>query len=422
MSLLPPALAAYRLVTGLLEPLAPRLLANRAQRGKEDPLRIGERLGRASLERPQGALVWLHGVSVGESLSILPLAQALKARRPDLAVLVTSGTPTSAALLARRLPEGAIHQFAPLDAPRALDRFLDHWRPDAIVLVESEVWPNLIAEASRRGATLALLSARLSEKSLRNWARTRVSAARLFGAFDLVMAQDEETAAGLARLGGRDDGRLNLKLAGEPLPVEDEALDRAKRAAGTRPLLLAASTHAGEEALVLDAFAGLAAHDERPLLVIVPRHPARGLDVAQLARQRGFATTLQSAGEPFDGQAQVHVADGLGELGLWFRLARAAFVGGSLVEGPGGHNPLEPARLGAPILTGPWVRNWRSVFAALGDSVTTVEDAASLARALTEALDDPAAARARAAAARTRADVGGAQLELAVTRLLERLP
>jgi 3-deoxy-D-manno-octulosonic-acid transferase len=419
MSRLPPALAGYRLLTRTLEPLAPGLLRRRARAGKEDPGRLPERLGHASRPRPEGRLVWLHGASVGEGLSILPLAQALSAGRPSLRVLVTSGTATSGALLARRLPESAVHQYAPLDTPRAVARFLGHWRPDAAVLVESEIWPNLILEAEGAGTALALLSARLSERSLQSWARRPRSAARLFGAFDLVMAQDEPTAAALARLGARDDGRLNLKLCGEPLPVDDTQLDRARAAAAGRPVLLAASTHPGEEVCAFEAFASLQDRADRPLLAVVPRHPARGPEVAGLARAQGFSTALQSAGQAFDGRADVHVADGLGELGLWFRLARAALVGGSLVEGPGGHNPLEPARLNTPILSGPHVRNWRSVYAALGDAVVAVSDTESLAAAWAAALDQPEETRARAQAARRRADVGGAQLETGVQRLLE---
>src|SRR5690606_33470056 len=157
--------ALYRLGTGLAQPLAPGLLKKRAARGKEDPARIGERLGHAAKPRPPGPLVWLHGASVGESLSVLPLVERLRAERPDIAVLVTSGTVTSAELLERRLPNGAVHQFAPVDAPGAVRRFLDHWRPDLGVFIESELWPNLLLGAERRGMKLALLSARITEGS-----------------------------------------------------------------------------------------------------------------------------------------------------------------------------------------------------------------------------------------------------------------
>ena len=164
-------LALYAAATGLLEPLAPALLRRRARAGKEEPTRLTERLGRGTLARPEGPLVWLHGVSVGESLSLLPLIGAIRAARPDLAILVTSGTITSANVLEKRLPQGVIHQFAPVDAPGAAARFLDHWRPGAAVFVESELWPNLIGAAARRGVRLALVSARMTEDSARGWSR-----------------------------------------------------------------------------------------------------------------------------------------------------------------------------------------------------------------------------------------------------------
>jgi 3-deoxy-D-manno-octulosonic-acid transferase len=413
----PLSLGLYRLATGALEPFAPALLRRRAARGKEDPARLGERLGRAGLPRPAGPLVWLHGASVGEGLSLLPLVEGLRAARPDLGLLVTSGTVTSAELLARRLPAGVAHQYAPVDAPGAAARFLDHWRPAAAVLVESELWPNLVLAAKTRGVRLALVSARLSKASLAGWGRAPGAARALLSAFDLVMAQDETTARGLAALGAPDDGRLNLKLAGAPLPVDEAALAAARAALGARPLVLAASTHPGEEAAALHAFAPLR---DRACLVVVPRHPDRGPEVAALAEARGFAVARQGDGAPFEAQA-VYVADRLGELGLWLRLAATALVGGSLVPGIGGHNPLEAARLGAPAIAGPFVDNWREVYADLGDAIVRT-DAAGVAAAFAADLADPAAARARAERARGLAETGAAAVGDAIARVLRLLP
>ncbi len=395
----PLGLTAYRLATAALAPFAPAVLSVRARRGKEDPARLGERLGRASLPRPPGPLAWLHGASVGESLSLLPLVQGLRTRRPDLTMLVTSGTVTAAELLARRLPPGVLHQYAPVDAPAAAARFAEHWRPELAVFVESELWPNLLAAVRRRGARTALVSARLSEASLRGWGRVPASARAVLGGFDLVLAQDEPAGGSLARLGARDDGRLNLKLAGAPLPI-DAARVQALRAAAGGPVLLAASTHPGEDARVLAAFAPL---QLRARLVIAPRHPVRGPSIAALARADGLTASLQSAGEPF-GAAEVHVADALGELGTWFTLAEACFVAGSWARGVGGHNPLEPARLGCPLASGPQVENWRGVYATLqaADAVRTVAEPVALTAFWAEALDGALqgqADRARAAAA-----------------------
>lgn len=376
----PLSLTLYAAGTRLLEPLAPTLLKRRAAQGKEDPDRLGERLGRAGLERPAGALIWLHGASVGESLSLLPLIEGLQSARPDAALLVTSGTRTSAELLARRLPPDVIHQYVPVDAPAAVSRFLGHWRPDLLVLAESELWPNVLAELRERGARTALVSARITEHSARGWSRAPAAARALLSGFDLVLPQDDASAARIAALGGRDNGRLNLKLTGAPLPADPQRLMVLTGAAARRPVLLAASTHPGEEEIVLAAYAALPV--PRPLLVIAPRHPERGEAVAGLAVGRGFSTARQAGGDAF-GEAEVFIADVLGELGLWYRLAAGAFIGGSLIAGPGGHNPVEAAQLDCPIASGPYVQNWASVYAPLTAAAAfrTVHDAASLSTA-----------------------------------------
>ena len=418
-----PALSAYRLLTGALEPLAPVLLRARVRRGKEEPARLSERLGVASAPRPAGRLAWLHGASVGEGLSLLPLAEALAHADPALELLVTSGTRTSAELLGRRLPPRARHQFVPVDGPRASARFLRHWRPDLAVFAESELWPNLILGARGQGARTALVSARLSASSLRGWRRAPAFARTLVGGFDLVLAQDDGAARGLAQLGARDDGRLNLKLAGAPLPAEPAMLAELTRQLGDRPVLLAASTHPGEEAQVLEVFGLLKDRLERPLLVLAPRHPDRGETVAALARAQGLLTARRAGDEPLTGSVEVYVADTLGELGLWFRLARAALVCGSLVAGIGGHNPLEPARLGCPAISGTKVDNWAGVYADLVavQGVRMVSGPATLASAFAEALAQPAELQAEAARARAFAARQPAAVEAAARRLLALL-
>jgi 3-deoxy-D-manno-octulosonic-acid transferase len=362
MSRLPASLLAYRLASGLAEPLAPALLRARARRGKEDPIRLEERLGVASRPRPTGPLVWLHGASVGEALSLIPLAEDLMAARPDLILLVTAGTRTAAELLARRLPAGVIHQYAPVDGPAAARRFLEHWRPDLGVFVESELWPNLLIGARQRGVRMALLSAKLSDASLRGWARAPAAARALFAAFDLVLAQDQRAADRLTSLGAAVSGIADLKFGAAPLPADPAALASLKSEIGARPVILAASTHPGEDEVMITAFRALDDHDA--LLVIAPRHPDRGPDIAAMIEREGPGVSLQSRGDLI-GASRVRVADAMGELGVWFRLARLAVIGGSLVDGVGGHNPLEAARLDCPFISGPHVANWRGAYAEL---------------------------------------------------------
>ncbi|MBX7249279.1 MAG: 3-deoxy-D-manno-octulosonic acid transferase [Caulobacteraceae bacterium] len=419
------ALKFYRGLTGLAEPLAPLLLDMRARQGKEDFGRLNERLGRPAAPRPAGPLIWLHGVSVGESLSLLPLVERMRLERRDANLLVTSGTVTSAELLARRLPPSVIHQFAPVDAPRATRGFLDHWRPDVGVLVESELWPNLILGAAGRGVRMALVSARITERTARNWSRTPRSARRLLDAFSLILAQDADSAARLESLGRVPDGRLNLKYAGDPLPFDARALTAARKAAGGRPVLLAASTHDGEEEMVLEAYQRLDT-DRRgsPLLVIVPRHRERGPAVAALSRAIGFSTGRFGEGDRLSAECDVYVADSLGELGLWFRLAHTAFLGGSLRPGIGGHNPLEAVQVGAPVISGAHVSNWTAVYADLAEAglARMLEAPADLAGAWEASLD----ANTPREAIRKRADAiqkaRSLEVEAAVSALTGLLP
>lgn len=420
----PLALGLYALATRLAEPLAGAALRRRAARGKEDPARLGERLGQASLPRPPGPLVWLHGVSVGESLSLLPLAAALRARRPQMTLLVTSGTRTSADLLARRLPEGVLHQYAPVDAPGATARFLDHWRPGAGVFVESELWPNLILGARARGVRLALVSARMTEASARGWAGAPAVARALLTAFDLILPQESATDARLRRLGAATGPRLNLKLAGAPLPFDSAELERLRRAAGGRPVILAASTHPGEEALVAGAARAATAGGPPALLVVAPRHPDRGAAVAASLAHLGHRTARRAAAEPLTPETDAYVADTLGELGLFFRLADIVVMGGGFAPGVGGHNPLEPARFGKPILTGPSVFNAAEVYAEMFAEVAALEaaDGAALARHLRGLLTYPRIARRIGEAALSYADRQGEALDAALDLLEPLMP
>ena len=421
-----PALIAWRLLTRLLEPLAPRLLDARAKQGKEDAERVDERLGHASVARPDGDLVWLHGVSVGETLSLLPVVERLRRARPDLSVLVTSGTLTSAQLLARRLPAGVIHQFAPVDAPGAVAAFLDHWRPSLAVFVESELWPNLILGARRRGVKLVLASARITEKTVDGWRRFPGAAREILSAFDRILPQDETSAARLHSLGARIDGHVNLKLSGEAPPHDAAAFTRLSAAIGDRPVVVAASTHDGEEIALVRALDKLA---DRLCLILVPRHPARSPEIAAALSRDGYRFALRSQGREPDRDTDLYLADTLGEMGLFLRLADVVVMGGSFsaaLEKPpvGGHNPLEPARLGKPAVTGPDMTNWAAVTEALveADGLAVVEAPWDLPAVITPLLADNAAARAMGERGRRAAAEAGSGLDRLWETLAPLLP
>lgn len=421
-----PALICYRLLTRLLEPLAPRLLDARAKQGKEDPARVDERLGLASAARPAGDLVWLHGVSVGETLSLLPVVERLHAKRPDLAVLVTSGTLTSATLLAKRLPPGVIHQFAPVDTPGAVRAFLDHWRPAAAVFVESELWPNLILEARRREVKLVLASARITEKTADGWRRFPGAAREIVSAFARVLPQDAASADRLESLGARIDGHVNLKLAGAAPPHDPGAFTRLSAAIGDRPVVVAASTHDGEEIALVRALDSLA---DRLCLILVPRHPERSPAIAAALTRDGYRFARRSDGREPDRDTDLYVADTLGEMGLFLRLADVVVMGGSFsaaLEKPpvGGHNPLEPARLGKPAVTGPDMSNWAAVADALvqAGGLAVVEAPWDLPAVLAPLLADDAAARAMGERGRRAAAEAGSGLDRLWDALTPLLP
>ena len=394
----PWSLTAYRAAARMISPLAGTVLKARARRGKEDPERLRERLGHPSLPRPPGPLAWMHAVSVGESLSLLPLIAALRAERPDLAILVTSGTQASAEILARRLPAGALHQYAPVDTPAAVGRFIRHWRPDVGLFVESELWPNLILAARKTGTRLALISARVTDKSARRWAARPAAARAMLASFELILAQEAATEQRLSSLGGVVSGRLNLKRLGEALPYDAEELADLKALLGGRQVVVAASTHPGEEALIAGAAASLS---PRPLTIIVPRHPELSSDIARDLADHRFA--LRSAGEAIEPETDVYLADTLGEMGLFLRLADVAVMGGSFGRGVGGHNPLEPARVGVGVISGPDIANFASIYAEMVEAGggLVVQDDQGLARALSQVLGDRARLEAsnRAAAA-----------------------
>jgi len=388
-----------------LAPLVPLHLRRRAVRGKEIPARLSERQGFGA-ERPPGHLFWLHAASVGETQSALPVLAAMAARAPALHFLVTTGTVTSAELLAQRLPPElaahVTHRFLPLDVPAWVARFLDGWHPEAGAFVESELWPNLLAAARARALPLALVNGRVSGRSFarRRWLPGLTRAT--LGAFHLVLARSEADRARLAVLGApRVLCWGDLKAAAPPLPADPAALARLRATIGTRPVFLAASTHPGEEALAVAAHRHLVETMPDLLTVLVPRHPQRGAEVAALALAEGLAVSRRQDGGAPGPEVAVYVADTIGELGLFYRLAGVALVGGSLVP-HGGQNPLEAARLGCPILIGPHGANFEEAVTRLreaGGLVPVAASAAALAEGARTVLTNVSYARGLADAA-----------------------
>jgi len=417
---LPLGLRLYRAATAAGGPLAGLVLSYRLKRGKEDPSRIGERRGVAGADRPEAPVIWIHGASVGESLSVLPVIERLGEQRPDLRILVTTGTVTSAKLMAERLPATAQHQFAPVDQPAYVRAFLDNWRPQLAIFLESEFWPNMILETRRTGAPLALINGRISPETFRKWSKRPAFIRRLLAEFDLRIAQDGKNAERLAQLSGGPVAMLgNLKMAAPPLPVADDGLNALRAAIGRRPVWLASSTHPGEEAIVAAAHAELMRRRPDLLCVIVPRHPERGAEIAAALAEQGLRTGRRAAGDLPTPAQDVYIGDTLGELGLFYRLCDIVLVGGSLVP-KGGHNPLEPARLNAAILHGPHTYNFVETYSEMrsAGAAALVRNKNDLAAAVTRLLADEKTRYTMAAAAQHAAE---AQADRVLTDILGAL-
>ena len=417
------AASLYRLASRALGPAAHLVLARRAARGKENPARLGERWGRTALDRPAGRLIWLHAASVGESLSLLPIIERLLVRLPAVEILVTSGTVTSAKLLADRLPQPrARHQFLPLDHPAAVARFLDHWSPDLAFWVESEFWPNLLLETHRRGIPMALLNARMSAGSFRGWQRAPGLIKALLACFNLVLAQDEVQADRLMQLGARAADTVGDLKAAASVPSAPEAeLARYRALIGTRPVWLAASTHEGEELLVAEAHRRLQARFPGLLTLLAPRHPARAEQIAPALAAVGLRVSHHSAGQTLGPATELYLIDTLGELGLFYRLAPVVLVAGSLgAPGTiGGHNPLEAAQLGCAVIFGPDTLNCTASATALeqAGAAQRLPNAGALAETLGLLLADPAAMARMGAAGLGVAEASRGVIDRALQRL-----
>jgi 3-deoxy-D-manno-octulosonic-acid transferase len=402
-------LSLYRAATSGLAFLAPALVHWRKRNGKEDPKRLDERSGVATRTRPQGPLVWLHGASVGEAIALLPLVDALRAR--DMQIVLTTGTVTSAQLMETRLPAGAIHQYAPLDVPRFVRRFLDHWRPNLVLFAESELWPNILMETSDRRIPIAVVNARLSERSSERWKKLPNTISSLLRRIDVTLAQSPDDAARFTNLGApRVYNAGNLKYDVPALPCDTFELSAIKNRIGGRPAWVAASTHAGEEDIVLGVHRRLAEKWKGLVTIVVPRHPDRGGEIADLAFANGVPVRMRSRGEELDEKGGVYIADSIGELGLFYRAANIVFVGRSLVK-HGGQNPIEPAKLGNAILHGPNVSNFTDVYRELNEAggAICINDEQHLGDTLDDLFTNAAKMRAVArAASETVEKLGGA--------------
>lgn len=375
-------LNVYKAATVLGYPLIAVCLAIRKAKGKEDLTRFPERMGYAGKPRPDGRLIWIHGASVGETLSALPLINKLSELYPAVRIMVTSGTLTSADLMAKRLPANAFHQFVPVDTPAAVKRFVDYWKPDAALWIESEFWPNLLSEIAAHKIPLILINGRVSDRSFERWRKFPAFCRELQGLFTKSFGQTDEDARRLRVLGAKDAACVgNLKFAAGDLPYDADEFAKLEKQIANRPCWIAASTHEGEEEQL--AFVQNALKTKNALMILAPRHPKRGDEIEKLLKPAGLSVARRSRGEDIAPDTAVYLADTIGEMGLFYRLAQIAFVGGSLVAF-GGQNIIEPARLGKAVVCGKYMMNFKEIVAKAVDAgaLTVVEDKKELAQTL----------------------------------------
>ena len=393
----------YSAAANLVAPLAYRRVAAKLEAQGTSPARLKERMGHATLPRPYGPLVWFHAASVGESLSVLRVIDEMGRTAPDLSFLITSGTATSAQILAKRVPDRTQHQFAPLDSRRAVDRFLAHWAPTAAVFVESELWPQMLRRTQAAGVPMALVNARLSDQSARNWQRFARTAQHLMSHFEIIHCQDARTAHHLSTLGlNRAEVGVNLKSLSGPLPYEAQQFAQFQGRIDGRFVWLAASTHPGEDEIVLTAHLQVLKKDPDALLIIAPRHPERAETIEALIKDAGLTSARRSKNGVVLPDIQVYLADTLGEMGLWYGLSPITCLCGSFSD-VGGHNPYEPAYAGSALLHGSRYANFAPAYADLSAANASQElsDATELAQAILRFHQDAEQLKAQRHAAAT---------------------
>ena len=336
--------------------------------------------------------IWVHGVSVGETIAAAPLVRLLIKRFPDHSILLTTTTPTGSQQVRKQFGESVEHVYLPYDLPGAVKRFTQKTRPEIAIIMETEIWPNLFAQCASQDIPVVIANARLSERSTRSYKKLEVLTAEALSRVTLVAAQGRQDAERFIELGaapGRVQYIGNIKFDIQvPATVKEQGVLLRRQLGAVRPVWIGASTHEGEDAVLLDAFDELRQRHSTACLILVPRHPERFEPVARLCEQRGYRLARRSSGDPLDEQIQVLLGDTMGELMMFYAASDVAFVGGSLVE-TGGHNPLEPAALSMPVLTGPHYFNFAEIYPALlaEGGAQEVKDSQTLAEALARLFD-----------------------------------
>lgn len=383
----------YKIFTTLASPLIKAYLYYRKFKGKEDKFRFNERFGKATIPRPEGDVIWFHGASVGEAISMLTMIDKVREAYPDKKLLVTTGTVTSADIMAKRLPKDVIHQYVPVDLLSSVRRFLDYWKPSAAFFFEAEFWPNLVMEARNRGVKMVLINGRVSDVAFKKWEPHTDLSCQMLEEFELCLGQTSEDERRLKIMGAKNTMYLgNIKFAGAPLKFDEEERKSMAAKIGNRPSWVIASTHTTEEEVVADFHREIAKKYPNLLTILAPRHPNRGDEVRRIIEDAGLRLAQRSKGEPLTEDTQVYIADTMGEMGLFFNLSKIVLMGFSLTpKANGGHNALEPAMSKAAVLNGPYYENFKDMFDRMivANAVVVVRDIKEMPATIIDLLDNP---------------------------------
>ncbi len=412
----------YSALLTLCSPALRYTLNVRAARGKEIPARISERFGITSHLRPPGQVIWIHGASIGEARSAMPLAKRILEKKPDTSVVMTTGTVTSANMLAQHALSGVIHQFIPLDREKWIAAFLTHWKPQCVVWMESEFWPNTLHLVDERKIPLILMNGRISERSFQRWKLMKPFIRGLLRKFSVCLGQSGQDVDRLKTLGGKNVQNIgNLKFAAPPLDADTGELHALQDVLDVRPRWMIASSHPGEEAIACDVHSQIRELFPDVLTIIVPRHAHRGQQIADTLRGRNQTVALRSAGETISSETGIYIADTMGELGLFFRLSNIVLIGKSMLSPGGGQNPIEPAKLSCAILMGPYMDNFREISDSMvtNSAAVLVHNAEELAQTVGSLFKDSDVLRQKQEAAVQFSDKASNVLETATTLILE---
>ena len=353
----------YRLALNFIFLISPIIIIYRIFKKKEDPRRFVEKIGKYSKKNVSNNLIWFHGSSVGEILSIIPLIEKLEKRKNIKKILITSNTLSSAKIINKLKLKKTFHQFFPLDTKFLAEKFLNHWKPKAVFFIESEIWPNMILKIKEKNIPLILLNARITKKSFKKWNSIPSFSKKIFNEFELCLGQNNKTCNYLKILGAKNIKKIgNLKFSQSISELKNNSNLKIKKNLKRKKIIFSAiSTHNGEELFCGKVHANLKKKYKNIITIIIPRHINRATEIKDELNSYNLKVHLHTYNRPINNNTDIYLVDTFGETKSFLKLSKIAFMGKSIFA-HGGQNPLEAARLGNRIIHGPNIENFIEVY------------------------------------------------------------